>query len=75
MNSEDRDYYLRRAAEEDEAARASVSLSARWRHEELASLYRLRVMTFDRTAIEDHDTEGVAQPFILVSSSGETEAA
>ena len=36
----DRDYYLTRANQEDEAARSAASLAARWRHEELAFLYR-----------------------------------
>ena len=74
MNAADRDYYLRRASEEDEAARASVSLAVRWRHEELASLYRMRVLAFDRSMIED-EASGIAQPFILVPASPETEAA
>jgi hypothetical protein len=74
MNADDRDYYLRRASEEEEAARASVSLAARWGHEELASLYRMRVLAFDRSAVED-DPSGVAEPFILVPGSPDTEAA
>ena len=74
MNADDREYFLRRASEEDEAARASLSLTARWRHEELASLYRLRVLAFDRSANEEDPSE-VAQPFILVPGSPETEAA
>lgn len=40
MTPDDRDYFLRRAAEEERAAEAAASLSARWRHEELAFLYR-----------------------------------
>lgn len=40
MTPDDRDYFLRRAAEEERAAEAATSLSARWRHEELALLYR-----------------------------------
>jgi hypothetical protein len=40
MTPEDRDYFLRRAAEEERAAEAAASLSARWRHEELAFLCR-----------------------------------
>lgn len=74
MNADDREYFLRRASEEEEAARASVSLTARWRHEELASLYRMRVLAFDQSAIEN-DSPGVAEPFILVPGSPETEAA
>jgi hypothetical protein len=37
--SDDLDYFTRRAMEEEEAAKAAASLTARWRHEELASLY------------------------------------
>jgi hypothetical protein len=40
MTPDDRDYFLRRAMEEERAAEAAASLSARWRHEELAFLYR-----------------------------------
>ena len=40
MTPDDRDYFLRRAMEEERAAEAATSLSARWRHEELAFLYR-----------------------------------
>lgn len=74
MTADDRDYFLRRASEEDEAARASASLAARWRHEELASLYRIRVLTFDRTIIEG-EASGATVPFILVPASPQTEAA
>jgi hypothetical protein len=42
MTPDDREYYLRRATEEDRAAEAAISLAARWRHEELAFLYRSR---------------------------------
>jgi hypothetical protein len=72
--TDDRDYYLNRANAEDEAARASISLAARWRHEELASLYRTRVLVLSRGVIEE-DADGVAEPFILVGSSPQTEAA
>ena len=40
MTPDDRAYFLRRAMEEERAAEAAASLSARWRHEELAFLYR-----------------------------------
>jgi hypothetical protein len=40
MTPDDRDYFLRRSVEEERAAEAATSLSARWRHEELAFLYR-----------------------------------
>jgi hypothetical protein len=39
MTAEDRDYFSRRALEEERAAAAALSLTARWRHEELAFLY------------------------------------
>ncbi len=42
MAPDDRDYFLRRASEEERPADAAASLSARWRHEELAFLYRSR---------------------------------
>jgi hypothetical protein len=74
MTADDRDYFLRRASEEDEAARASASLAARWRHEELASLYRVRVLTFDRKIIES-EASGIVEPFILVPASPQTAAA
>lgn len=38
MSDQD-DYFTRRAMEEEEHAKAAASLTARWRHEELASLY------------------------------------
>lgn len=74
MTAEDRDYYLRRADEEDVAARNAASLAARWRHEELASLYRMRVAAFERGSVEG-EAARVVQPFILVPSPPETEAA
>jgi hypothetical protein len=40
MTPNDRDYFLRRSIEEERAAEAAASLAARWRHEELAFLYR-----------------------------------
>jgi hypothetical protein len=42
MTPDERDYFLRRAMEEERAAETAASLSARWRHEELAFLYRSR---------------------------------
>jgi len=74
MNADDREYYLKRASQEDQAARDAVSLAARWRHEELASLYRMRVSAFDISMVED-EVGLSSQPFILVPSSPETEAA
>lgn len=42
MTPDDRDYFLRRAMEEEQAANKATTLAARWRHEELAFLYRSR---------------------------------
>jgi hypothetical protein len=39
---EERDYFLRRAQEEERAAVLATTLKARWVHEELATLYRAR---------------------------------
>jgi hypothetical protein len=74
MNADDRDYYLKRISDEDQAARDAVSLAARWRHEELASLYRMRVLAFDRSVAED-DLASSLQPFVLVPVPPETAAA
>jgi hypothetical protein len=52
MTPDDREYYLRRAMEEEGAAEAATSLSARWRHEELAFLYRSRANGADPTQPE-----------------------
>jgi hypothetical protein len=73
MTADDRNYYLKRAADEDEAARTAFSLAARWRHEELANLYRMRVVTLDGSVHKDEG--GIVQPFILVASPTQTEAA
>ena len=74
MNAEDREYYLKRASEEDAAALAATSLAARWRHEELASLYRARLLAFDRSTVEE-EAAGSVQPFLLVAVPPEIEAA
>lgn len=69
----DRDYYLTRANQEDEAARSAASLAARWRHEELAGLYRLRAARLDRELEGETSTE-VVPAFILMSRSREIAA-
>ena len=74
MNAADRDYYLKRASDEDQAARDAITLAARWRHEELASLYRMRVLAFDHS-VEKDGPEGSLEPFVLVPIPPETEAA
>ena len=43
MTAEDRDYYARRANEEEAAARSSACPVAQSRHAELGRLYRLRL--------------------------------
>jgi len=69
---DDRDYYLKRASQEDEAARAATTLSARWRHEELAGLYRMRATLLGSANEAD---ESVESPFILRPVPPEIEAA
>ena len=74
MKAEDRDYYLKRASQEDDAARSAASLTARWRHEELAGLYRLRAQQLART--DDEEPSGSIVPaFILAPAPPEIEAA
>jgi hypothetical protein len=74
MKAEDRDYYLKRASQEDDAALSAASLTARWRHEELASLYRLRAQQLART--DDEEPSGEIVPaFILAPAPPEIEAA
>ena len=70
----DRDYFLERALQEEEAALAASSLSARWRHEELAGLYRLRAARIERESSDASPAE-VGPAFILPSASPEIEAA
>jgi hypothetical protein len=43
MTAQDRDYFMLRARQEDEAALMSTSRTVRCRHEELGWLYRMRV--------------------------------
>ena len=75
MNAADREYYLKRASDEDQAARDAISLAARWRHEELASLYRMRVLAFDNSVASDEDLADGLQPFVLAPVPPETAAA
>lgn len=74
MIADDRDYYLKRASQEDEAARNAASLSARWRHEELASLYRLKAQQFGR-AEDEAAADMIVPAFILPPLPPEIEAA
>jgi hypothetical protein len=53
MTSQDRDYFMLRAKQEQEAARCSPSRTVRGRHEELAWLYQMRVQFSDRA--DSHD--------------------
>ena len=74
MTTGDRDYYLKRASQEDDAARNAATLSARWRHEELASLHRLRAQQL--TSVGDGATaDAVVPAFILAPTPPEIEAA
>lgn len=47
MGPEDRAYFMRRAIQERDAARRASCPEARERHEEMASLYRMRIMYID----------------------------
>ena len=48
MTTQERDYFLLRAKQEDEAARLSTNSQVRGRHEELGWLYRMRLQYSDR---------------------------
>jgi hypothetical protein len=43
MTAQDRDYFMLRARQEDEAAQMSTSRTVRCRHEELGLAYRMRL--------------------------------
>ena len=43
MTAQDRDYFMLRARQEDEAAQSSTNRMVRYRHEELGWLYRMRL--------------------------------
>ena len=53
MTSQDREYFMLRAKQEQEAARCSPSRTVRGRHEELAWLYQMRLQFSDRA--DSHD--------------------
>jgi hypothetical protein len=65
MTPDDRAYFLRRADEEERAAEAAASLSARWRHEELAFLYRSRANGYDEPESRPRPREVIANDLIL----------
>lgn len=48
MGPEDRDYFMQRAVQERDAAARASCPEARERHEEMASLYRMRIMYIDQ---------------------------
>jgi hypothetical protein len=74
MSGDDRDYFLNRASQEDEAALNAASLSARWRHEELASLYRLKAQQLAPTD-DEAAPDTIVPAFILAPAPPEIEAA
>ena len=47
MGPEDRSYFMHRAVQERDAAARASCPEARERHEEMASLYRMRIMYID----------------------------
>lgn len=59
MKTGDRDYFMLRARQERLAARDTLG-SVRGRHEELAWLYEMRVIYFDRGLVGD-ETENVEE--------------
>ena len=69
----DRDYYLARATQEDAAAHSASSLTARWRHEELAGLYRLRAARLDGDLVAEPAAD-VVPAFILLQPTSEIAA-
>jgi len=64
MTPDDRAYFLRRADEEERAAEAAASLSARWRHEELAFLYRTHANGYDEPELRTQSREVIANDLI-----------
>ena len=60
MGPEDREYFILRARQERLAASASNG-AARGRHEELASLYEMRVLYLDRGLFRDDTSLDPAQ--------------
>jgi hypothetical protein len=70
MTLEDRTYYLRRALQEDEAARVAACAQARGRHLELASAYRLRcLLAADTQALKERTDEVVHIPAIVLPAA------
>lgn len=73
MKANDRDYFLLRARQENEAAARSTG-AVRGRHEELASIYRMRVMYIDRGLFGDEpetkepEVETAPVPHIIVAA-------
>jgi hypothetical protein len=67
MSLDDRAYYLRRALQEDEAARIATCSQACERHLELASAYRLRcLLAADSQALTDPAEHGSRRiPIVL----------
>jgi hypothetical protein len=70
MTLEDRTYYLRRALQEDEAARVATCREARERHLELASAYRLRrLLAADQESLTGPAEDVVQRPTIVLPAA------
>ncbi len=70
MGPQDRDYFMLRARQERLAAAESSYGAVRNRHEELASLYEMRVLYIDRGLFGDDSTaealEAAPVPHIII---------
>lgn len=64
MNIADRAYYVRRAVQEEAAARVATCIEARQCHLDLAEAYRARCRPGWRDRVR-HDREVVGRPFLF----------
>jgi hypothetical protein len=69
MGPKDREYFMLRARQERQAAAHSHG-PVRGRHEELASLYEMRVLYIDRgfIPVDDPDHPGAPVPKIFIAA-------
>jgi hypothetical protein len=74
MRVDDREYFLMRAEQERDAAAHSMG-PARGRHEEMASIYQLRILYIDHERAGDADyapdtaDSGQIQQFMLITAA------
>lgn len=62
----DIDYYRRRAEQEDEAAKNAACSASRFRHEELAALYRARCEPVKLNVLNLRSPYGAARTSVIV---------